>query len=67
MKNKYEKLFDEFISITDFRLVKYMDGFGLIDLQGADLGEIESDRGLKPPQIFLIEWIFISTIILLMI
>lgn len=44
MKNKYEKLFDDFISTTDFKLVKYSDGFGLVDLQGANLGDIEEDR-----------------------
>lgn len=52
MKNKYEKIFDSFLSITDFRLVKYLDGFGLIDLQGADLGEIESDRFKTAADIF---------------
>ena len=44
MKNKYEELFDEFLSVTDFQLIKYSDGFGLSDLQGANLGNIESDR-----------------------
>jgi hypothetical protein len=44
MKNKYEKLFDDFLSTTDFQLVKYSDGFGLVDLQGANLGDIEEDR-----------------------
>lgn len=52
MKNKYEELFDSFLSITDFRLVKYPDGFGLMDLQGADLGEIESDRFKTAADIF---------------
>ena len=44
MKNKYENLFDDFLSTTDFKLVKYSDGFGLVDLQGANLGDIEEDR-----------------------
>ena len=44
MKNKYEKLFDEFLALTDFKLIKYEDGFGVIDLQGADLGDISEDR-----------------------
>ena len=44
MKNKYEILFDEFLIITEFELVKYPDGFGLVDLQGANLGDIEGDR-----------------------
>ena len=52
MKNKYEELFDSFLSITDFRLVKYLDGFGLIDLQGVNLGEIESDRFKTAEDIF---------------
>lgn len=53
-KNKYEKLFDEFLDVAEFKLVrhendynKYTDEYGhwsLIDLQGADLGHIEGDR-----------------------
>lgn len=44
-KNKYEKLFDEMLEYMEFRLVKYPDGtFGLIDLQGGNLGNIEDDR-----------------------
>lgn len=54
MKNKYEKLFDEFLDLTEFRLIKhqndyneYTDEYGhwsLIDLQGTNLGDIEGDR-----------------------
>ena len=44
MKNKYEELFDEFLNITDFELVKYPDGFGLVDMQCANLGDIEGCR-----------------------
>ena len=43
-KNKYEKLFDSFIELTEFTLVKYYDGWGLKDLQEGNLGDIESDR-----------------------
>ena len=53
-QNKYEKLFDEFLDCTEFILVrhqndynKYTDEYGhwsLIDSQGANLGDIESDR-----------------------
>ena len=53
-KNKYEKLFDEFLDFTEFRLVRhqndydeYTDEYGhwsLIDSQGANLGNIECDR-----------------------
>lgn len=45
MKNTYEKLFDEFLSITEFRLLKHKDGtFSLEDQQCANLGDIEDDR-----------------------
>lgn len=53
-KNKYETLFDQFLDLTEFSLVrhqndynKYTDEYGhwsLIDIQGADLGHIEGDR-----------------------
>lgn len=48
-KNKWEKLFDEFLELTEFGLVKYDfdngDGmWGLVDHQGGNLGNIESDR-----------------------
>ena len=43
-KNKWEHLFDQFLETIDFRLVKYPDGWGLIDQQRANLGNIESDR-----------------------
>lgn len=43
-KNRYETLFDEFMDVIEFQLVKYRDGWGLADRQGANLGEIESDR-----------------------
>lgn len=45
MKNTYEKLFDEFLNITEFRLLKHKDGtFSLEDQQCANLGDIENDR-----------------------
>ena len=45
MQNTYEKLFDEFLSITEFRLLKHKDGtFSLEDQQCANLGDIEDDR-----------------------
>lgn len=43
-KNKWETLFDQFLSTIEFRLVKCPDGWGLIDKQGANWGDIESDR-----------------------
>ena len=45
MKNTYEKLFDEFLNITEFRLLRHKDGtFSLEDQQCANLGDIENDR-----------------------
>lgn len=43
-KNQWETLFDQLLNTVEFRLVKYPDGWGLVDKQGANLGEIESDR-----------------------
>lgn len=43
-KNQWETLFDQLLNAVEFRLVKYPDGWGLVDKQGANLGEIESDR-----------------------
>ena len=45
MKNTYEELFDEFLNLTEFRLLKHKDGtFSLEDQQCANLGDIEDDR-----------------------
>lgn len=45
MQNTYEKLFDEFLDLTEFRLLKHKDGtFSLEDQQCANLGDIESER-----------------------
>ena len=53
-QNKWEKLFDEFLDLTEFKLIKhqnkynqYIDEYGhwsLIDLQEANLGNIQGDR-----------------------
>lgn len=53
-KNKYEKLFDELLDLTEFRLVRHQNDYNeytdehghwsLIDCQGANLGDIEGDR-----------------------
>jgi len=43
-KNQWETLFDQFLDTVEFRLVKYPDGWGLVDKQEANLGEIESER-----------------------
>ena len=51
-QNNYEKLFDSFLDLTEFSLIKYEDGFGLEDRQGANLGDIEDDRFETAEQIF---------------
>ena len=51
-QNQWEKLFEEFLDITEFSLVKHKDGWGLYDLQGADLGGISYDRFTTAEQIF---------------
>ena len=51
-QNKWEELFDQFLEITEFSLIKDKDGWGLCDLQGANLGDIESDRFTTAEQIF---------------
>lgn len=51
-QNKYEKLFDSFLELTEFSLIKHKDGFGLEDHQGANLGDIEDDRFETAEQIF---------------
>ena len=43
-QNKWEKLFDEFLDLTEFTLVKHQNDWSLIDNQGANLGNIQSDR-----------------------
>ena len=45
MQNTYEKLFNEFLDLTEFRLLKHKDRtFSLEDRQCANLGDIEDDR-----------------------
>ena len=45
MKNTYEELFDAFLNITEFRLLKHNDGtFSLEDRQSTNFGDIEDDR-----------------------
>ena len=43
-QNKWEKLFDEFLDLTEFTLVRHQNDWSLIDNQGGNLGGIESDR-----------------------
>lgn len=35
---------DEFLDFFDFSYEKYEDGYGLVDNQGVNLGDIESER-----------------------
>lgn len=61
-QNTYEKLFEEFLELTEFRLIKHnndynkrSDAYGrwsVIDLQGANLGDIEGDRFKNAEEIF---------------
>ena len=50
-QNKWEKLFDEFLDLTEFTLVKHQNDWSLIDNQGGDLGDIEDDRFTSAYQI----------------
>ena len=43
-QNKWEKLFDEFLDLTEFTLVKHQNDWSVIDNQGGNIGDIESDR-----------------------
>ena len=42
--NHYEKLFEEYLDLTEFALEKDDKGYWLNDRQGADLGNISDDR-----------------------
>jgi hypothetical protein len=60
-QNKWEKLFDEFLDLTEFTLVKHQndwnratDEYGhwsLVDNQGGNIGNIEGDRFSSATQI----------------
>lgn len=52
MKNKWEELFEQYMDTTEFTLLKYKDGWGIVDRQGANLGDIESDRFANAADIF---------------
>lgn len=60
MKNKYEQMFDEYLDLTEFSLIKYGSQWGLIDNQGANLGDIESDRFDSASDIFDRMYIYIN-------
>lgn len=48
---RFSKIFKSMLDSVDFALEKYGDGFGLMDLQGANWGDIESDRFKTPSEI----------------
>lgn len=52
MKNKWEELFEQYMDLVEFTLVKYKDGWGICDRQGANLGDIEEDRFENATDIF---------------
>jgi hypothetical protein len=52
-QNKYEKLFDEFLDLTEFTLVKHQNDWSLIDNQGGNICNIEGDRFTSTSEIFL--------------
>lgn len=51
-KNKWEELFEQYMDLTEFTLIKYSDGWGIYDIQGGNLGDIESDRFENAADIF---------------
>lgn len=50
--DKYTKLFSNFLDLVEFAVEKDGDEYRLVDLQGANLGDIESDRFETASQIF---------------
>lgn len=55
-QNKWEKLFDEWLDLTEFSLIKHVKEtdeyiWSLYDGQGANLGDIEDDRFANAMQI----------------
>lgn len=44
-------LFESMLNVMDFKLVKGDDFYGLLDLQGANLGDIESERFTSASQL----------------
>lgn len=50
-QTKWEKLFDEFLDLTEFTLIKHQKDWSLIDNQGGNIGDIEGDRFTSAMQI----------------
>lgn len=51
-KNKWEELFEQYMDLVEFTLVKHKDGWGICDRQGTNLGDIESNRFENAADIF---------------
>ena len=51
-QNRWESLFEDFLEVTEFTLIKHTDGWGLYDRQGGNLGDIEGDRFEDAQDIF---------------
>lgn len=49
---KYDAVCRAFLDLIEMELVRYEDGFGVIDLQGANLGDIQSDRFQNASELF---------------
>ena len=47
----WTKIFEDALDTMEFTLVKYPDGWGLLDRQGGNLGDIEADRFENADQI----------------
>lgn len=72
--NKWENLFDEFLDLIEFKLVKYPNNYnkdsdeygywGLIDIQGGNIGNIEGDRFNNAKEIFDRMYIYIDDYII---
>lgn len=63
MRN-YTELFEEFLDLTEFTLVRHQNDWSLVDRQGANLGDIESDRFDNATQILNRMEIYINDYIL---
>lgn len=50
-KNHWEKVFEDFLDMVEFNLVHHVNGWGLYDLQNANLAQIESERFENAEQI----------------
>jgi hypothetical protein len=51
-QNRWESLFEDFLEVTEFTLIKHTDGWGVYDRQGGNLGNIEGDRFEDAQDIF---------------